>query len=149
MPYIYKTPRVSGSAPSMPAGPHVETSEVFTGQVLGKKASKPEELFARRLLHYKIDFWFRFIIPVHGFQIQGMRGEVEVDFVCSNGVMKPIQLDGEYAHKGAAMWKEDIDKDEIVNKYFREMGAAPVKRIPFFKLNDSDAIDRAVREYIL
>jgi len=97
--------------PPTPKVDKVSGAPIYTGYVQGKKASTPEEMLARILDKYNKEYAFRYKIPaVVG--VYGLRGEKEVDFVISDGVIKPVQIgDMTFVHQSPKQKEEDAESD--------------------------------------
>ena len=149
--YTYKRQRRKPLQPPSQAFKEHREGEFLTGKVLGFPASDLEERFARALYRLNIPFLFRYRIPAwEGAPIMNLLGEVEIDFLIILPVLRPVQIDGEYAHKGAEKREEDAKKDGIVNEYFSDKGALPVVRIPHYMLKSQEDANRLVtREFVL
>jgi len=123
--------------------PEKEThKEGLSGFVDGEPASDIEERFSIAL---------RKNPRVTGFDFQpsylagrNMPGEVRLDFMVYSGFQFPIQVDGEYAHKGASQKSEDAMKDALLDVALHGSGAMPVERIDFSLLKTQDDTDRLV-----
>lgn len=116
--------------------------ETFTKVIQGKKASDLEERFARALDKLGYGYTFRYQISQFGGSenLVNTTGTVEVDFLVSkNGLLQPVQVDGEIAHYKAAWQREkDAQKDLKANEFFQQYGALPLVRIPFWDLDTQD-----------
>ena len=123
---------------------HPPTGEGLTGLINGWKASDIEERFARALDNNPRVTGYSFREAV--ISSRNLPGQLEVDFVVQTGpVIHPIQVDGEYAHKGISKHTSDAGKDALVNEYYKPYGAMPVIRIDGAKLFNQDAADFLVK----
>lgn len=75
--------------------------------------SWPEVYFANALLKNKIDFYFQYLIGRN----RGLRGAIVVDFVIRRPFYQPIEIYGEYWHKGQ-LGADDRLKLAIEASYF-------------------------------
>lgn len=142
-----KPPRRQGtSRPPTPKVDKVSGKPVFTGFVQGLKASTPEEMMARTLDKYQKEYAFRYRIPaVSG--TYGLRGEKEVDFVISDGVIKPVQIaDMTFIHHSPQQIAEDEASDVVVNAFFKDYGGVPVVWIDALDLATEDGADFKVKQ---
>lgn len=117
-------------------------SEGLTGQVHNNQASDIEERFARAL--YKLDIPFQFRVVFFG--NPGMPGSIEVDFLCNDLVLQPVQIDGEFTHKSAAQKARDKRRDDRIDQYLMRQGAYPTVRVPGIDLQTQDDADKVARE---
>jgi len=118
--------------------------EPLTGFIGDWEASDIEERFARSLIKQGIAFSFRehFFGPT-----RTTPGAVEIDFLTMPvGEVRPIQIDGEFAHKTQRQKDDDRIKDALFDEFGRKYGFAPVKRIPGELLQTQDDSDALVRE---
>lgn len=121
--------------------------ENLSGYINGDKASDIEERFYRALSKDDRVQSVEFRMPV--ISARNLPGQLEIDFVVTVGpTIIPIQIDGEYAHKGESKKADDARKDALVNEFLRPYGAWPVKRIDGELLKDQDMADKIVRELI-
>jgi hypothetical protein len=121
--------------------------EGLTGQVQGIAASDIEERFARALSKDSRVTSYLFREPV--ISRRNLPGQLEVDFVVLAGpLVIPIQIDGEYAHKGAAKKQEDALKDAMVNDFYKQYGANLVVRINGDLLFDQSNTNKIVRDLL-
>lgn len=125
--------------------PRQPEDEMFTGAVNGEKASEIEERFARSLRKKGKRFDFQIVVNT-GFQVPGQKNTV--DFLIMDGLMYPLEIDGEIAHKGQA--KRDADKlrDAIIDNIMVPQGWQHIQRVPGGDLQTQDDSDRAVERYI-
>ena len=118
--------RPATSRPPTPKVDRLSNAPILSGSVQGKKASEPEEILARVLNRFGKRYSFRWTIPVIP-ETYGLRGEKEVDFVISDGQLKPVQVaDMEFVHRGPEQQQKDRDSDLVVNRYFASYGGVPV-----------------------
>jgi hypothetical protein len=130
-----KVPRQRGtSRPSTPRVERMSDAPILGGTIQGKKSSAPEMVLARILDRYEKKYAFRYIIPV----VQGsygLRGEHEIDFLISDGQLKPVQVDDTtFVHHSPEQIESDHESDRVVNNFFSEYGGLPVVRIDANKL---------------
>jgi hypothetical protein len=124
----------------------MKEGEPVGGMLQGKKASAPEMVLSRILDKYKKQYAFRYVIPEIPGQY-GLAGEKEVDFVISDGVLKPVQVDDtEFVHKTPEQLKKDEESNDRVNDYFHGYGGVPVIRINTNKLVNEEMADLTARE---
>jgi hypothetical protein len=145
--FTYKIPRKKRV--SIPAGSaqKQDEGEVLSGQIQGQAASDIEERCARAL--DKDDRIFGYTFREAVISRRNLPGQLEVDFVVYSGsLIYPIQVDGEFAHKGTGKKAEDALKDAMVNNYFKQYGAQPVLRIDGDKLADQSSADKLVKELL-
>jgi hypothetical protein len=145
--FKYKIPRKARSdAPAFNAQLQ-KADEGLTGMVQGSPASDLEERFARALAKDNRVMGYTFREPV--ISARNLPGQLEVDFVIQSGpLIIPVQIDGEFAHKGQSKKQEDALKDAMVNDYYRQYGASLVKRIDGDLLSDQNAANKLVRELL-
>lgn len=141
-----KPPKRTGlTRPSAPRPDRVEDAPVVGGVIQGKKASAPEVVLSRILDRYKKSYSFRWTIPVVP-ETYGLRGEKEVDFVISDGTLKPIQVaDMEYIHRSPQQQEKDRESDAVVNKFFASYGGVDVIWIDAVNLIDDSMADNTAK----
>lgn len=142
--FKYKVRRIARR--EMPFGKiqSVKNDEGLVGYISGSPASDLEERFARAMdKDPRIDgYSFREAV----ISPRNMPGQLEVDFVVQMGpIVYAIQIDGEFAHKGAAKRLDDARKDALVNEYMKQYGAKPVIRIDGEKLSSQEEANKIVR----
>ena len=130
--------------PTSPKVPVERVDEGLMGEVQGKRASAPEERFARALDKAKIEYYFRWIIGE-----ANTLGSVEVDFVCLTVVIQPVSILGEYAHASYSQKEQDWINEVKINEYFADWGAQPLINIQAVNLADQHMADMEVRKNIL
>jgi hypothetical protein len=147
MAFRYKTPRKEHKpAPFFNAQVEVK-GEGLTGLVQGMKASDLEERFARAMAkdNRVMGYTFRQAVIAP----RNMPGQLEVDFVVQVGpIIRPIQIDGDFTHKGDNKKQSDKVKDILVDNYFHKFGYQPVQRINGNFLSTQKDADRLVREVL-
>ena len=145
--FKYKIPRkVHTPAPAFNVQLQAD-DEGLTGQIQGYPASDIEERFARALDRDErvSSYTFREAV-IAG---RNLPGQLEVDFMIQTGaIVKPVQVDGEFAHKGLSKKEEDAMKDELINKFLSKYGAARVQRIDGEKLSDQRKANDLVRDLL-
>jgi hypothetical protein len=147
MVFKYKIPRKKRQpAPAYNAQQDIQ-DEGLTGMVNGEPASDLEERFARALDKDTRVNGYSFREAV--ISARNLPGQLEVDFVVQVGPMVyPIQVDGEFAHKGTSKKQSDRIKDMEVDEYYKQYGAQPVQRINGDLLSDQDSANKVVRELL-
>ncbi len=137
--------RIALTRPSAPRPDKVEDAPVVGGMIQGKKASAPEVVLSRILDRYKKQYAFRWTIPVVP-ETYGLRGEREVDFVISDGTLKPVQVaDFEFIHRSPEQQQKDSESDIVVNRFFKEFGGVPVVWIDAVNLIDNSMADNTAK----
>jgi hypothetical protein len=149
-PYQYKKAKIKKAAPPVRAEP-MPDGEVLSGTVDDGSGPKPasdlEERFAIALRASSV---------VDGFEYRqayiaerNLPGEKELDFaVYAFGVLFPIQIDGEFAHKTSEAKAEDELSDMMIDEALQGTGAYPTRRISGALLETIDDAKRIVKEYI-
>lgn len=126
--------------------PSLVNQENLTGVVQGQQASDIEERFARALAKTNLVASWKFSVYVDTpFQLPGQ--ENEVDFFVWAGVLYPIEVDGEFAHKSAGQRAGDKERDAVLGLYLQKRypGSQPIERIPGYELDTQDKADALVR----
>jgi hypothetical protein len=131
--------------------------EVLTGRVQGMDASDLEERVARAMDRLEIEYQFRVRVTSDALgdrrltrEFANVRGEIEMDFLVSNGRVTPIMVDGQVSHfLTPAQAEEDQVKTNVVNEFGKRLGWREVVRIPFWKLVNQDMADRTVRDIVV
>ena len=122
--------------------------EFLSGIVQGLAASDIEERFSRALDKDDrvIGYTFREAVLAG----RNLPGQLEVDFMIetAGGEIWPVQVDGEFAHKGASKRQEDALKDTMINDYYRRYGVHPVKRIDGDLLKTQKDANELVKEML-
>lgn len=146
-PFKYKIPRDNFRPAPFGDIKHEKDDEQLTGAIGGNEASDIEERFARALYKDARVSGFSFREPV--ISARNLPGQLEVDFLVQSGPeLYPIQVDGEYAHKGISKAQDDARKDALVNEYYKQYGAHLVKRIDGELLQNQEDADRLVRSLL-
>jgi len=146
---LSKPRRPGTSKPPRPkAGKLIDPNkaEGLPGTIQGKRASAPEVILAQVLDKYQKKYAFRFEIPaISG--VYGLRGQKEVDFVISDTVLKPVQVDDTtFVHRSPEAKEEDAESDRVVNDFFKDRGGVPVTRIDALFLINIAMADFKARE---
>lgn len=130
--------------------------ERLTGFIGDQPASDLEERFANALGKLGARFEFRVqIMPGENpyFLTGGSRnqtGAVEIDFLIQQqGIMFPVQIDGEFSHKTAEQLERDKIQDQKLNDSFAQYGAFPVKRIRWDEIQDPTMADTIAGEIMI
>lgn len=141
-----KLPRVSSVKPTNPVADKLKEGEIVGGTLQGKKARADEMVLSKVLDKYKVNYMFRWIVPeVPGHF--GLMGDVEVDFLISDGVLKPVQVaDFQFVHSTPAQKERDKLNDDKVNKYFHPYGALPVTWVDALDLQNVEMAEFKVRQ---
>jgi len=143
--YRYPIPRPKRPPVSRGARPPLKEQELLTKSVQGEPASDLEERYARALAKNKRVMWYTFRVPLMA--PAGFPGSIDLDFMVFTGSYYPKQIDGQFAHKSAAQRARDAENDATLDDYlYRNMGAHPVERIPFYKLESQESADRLIME---
>lgn len=146
-PFKYKISRGNNKPAAFGKIKRETADEELTGLIGRDAASDIEERFARALYKDARVSGFSFREPV--ITARNLPGQLEVDFVVQSGPeIYPIQVDGEYAHKGASKKADDARKDNMVNEYYKQYGARLVQRIDGEKLQNQEDADRLVRSLL-
>lgn len=130
--------------------------EILTGFIGDQPASDLEERFANALGKLGAQYEFRVqIMPGENPYFLNGRGRnqtgaVEIDFLIQqNGIMFPVQIDGEYSHKTAEQLERDKLQDQRLNDSFRQYGAFPVKRIRWDEIQNPEQADELAGEIMI
>jgi len=106
VPKIRKPRDLNIPAPRRPSLDNGDEAELLVGEVMGMKASAPEERMAKALGKAQVPFEFRYTVGAP----RGLPGWKEIDFVASkNGMVYPIEVDTEFTHRNKG------EADEIDN----------------------------------
>lgn len=155
--YRYKKPkRIAPTIPSAPPLDKQADGEILTGFIGDQPASDLEERFANALRKLGAQFQFRVqIMPGENPYFLSGRGRnqtgaVEIDFLIQqNGIIFPVQIDGEYSHKTAEQLERDKVQDQRLNDSFRQYGAFPVKRIRWDEIQNPEQADELAGEIMI
>jgi len=130
--------------------------EILTGFIGDQPASDLEERFANALTKLGAQYEFRVqIMPGENPRFLSGRGRnatgaVEIDFlVQQQGIMFPVQIDGEFSHKTAEQLEKDKQQDQKLNDSFAQYGAFPVKRIRWDEIQTPDMADTLAGELMI
>lgn len=131
--------------PTAPRPEVIKPAQIVGGMLMGKKASAPEIVLATVLNKYFKQYAFRYVVPeVPGHF--GLSGDKEVDFLISDGVIKPVQVaDFTFIHKSPEQKAKDDESDIRVNSYFSQYGALPVVWIDAVDLTTPEVADFTCR----
>ena len=117
--------------------------EQLTGAVHGKKASDLEERWARAEKRAERSFIFQYFVQTP-FTLPGK--EREIDFMDTEEVWQPIEIDGTYTHKTGTQKAKDKVRDAILNLELQKQGILPIIRIPGDDIPTPEDADRVLRE---
>jgi len=96
VPKVRKPRDLNIPAPRRPRLDNGDEPEVLAGEVMGMKASAPEERMARALGKVQAPFEFRYTLGAP----RGLPGWFEIDFLVEkNGMVYPIEIDTEFTHR--------------------------------------------------
>ena len=115
--------------------------ERLSGFVHGFEASTLEERFARALDRRGLRFIFQQRIDTP-YQIPGQ--ENEIDFVVQEYGTHPIEVDGNWIHKGAAQKAKDELRDAILDDILGKQGWLPIVRVPGNELETQERANEIV-----
>lgn len=142
-PYKYKKPRKRKIDQGLNRIQRPSSAEELTGVILGKKASAPEERFARALYKKNLSFDFQVVVQT-AYQIPGQLNTV--DFVVFSGLPYPIEIDGDWVHKTSSKKEQDALRDAIINEKMVPRGWRPISRIPGHKVATQEDANNVVEE---
>lgn len=143
-----KSKKLALLRPSSPRIPRIEDNPFYTGTVQGRKASKAEENLAKILDDNKVNYLFRFEIPIWAAQAMGSAGTIEVDFIITDGQLRPIGVeDMEFIHANYKQRQRDAENDGKIDRFLRSYGAAPIIHISAMELDILEVASLAVRKY--
>lgn len=120
-----------------------EPEEGLTGIVQGQDASAYEERFARSMDKNPRVQWYDFVKTYVA--PPGIAGSKELDFLIGAGLIYPIQIDGDWIHKGASARAQDEESDNQINQILQH-SAQPVRRVRGIELETQEMSDRLVEE---
>ena len=120
-----------------------DEGEQLTGIVHGKKASDLEERWAGAEDRAERSFIFQYFVETP-FTLPGK--ERQIDFMDTEEVWQPIEIDGTFTHKSGAQKAQDKMRDAIINQELQKHGILPIIRIPGIAIPTPDDADRVLRE---
>lgn len=145
--FKYKTRKPAREPEPFGHAMRINDGEELSGFIGYDAASDIEERFYKALSKNEMIQGIEFRVPV--ISARNLPGQLEVDFVVQVGPQIYVfQVDGEYAHKGESKKADDARKDALVNEYYRQYGAQPVKRINGELLQSQEMANKIVKELI-
>ena len=154
-PFKYKTRRIG--IPEYHNGVNrIGIAETLVGTVQGKSASDLEERMSRAFDKMKVPYEFRARISssAMGTQrltkaISNLPGELEIDHLVNDGVIIPVQIDGEISHFMTPFQKlQDEEKTDAINEFGQVMGWHEVIRVPYVELKTQEDADDVARRIL-
>jgi len=115
--------------------------EQLTGWVNGVKASDLEERFARALRNAKLDFSFQVEFST---AVSLVGEEKQVDFVVSNGLQFPVDINGSIGHTSSAQRAKDSVRETLLNEIFARRGMQPLQVVWWYDLEDQNEANAVV-----
>jgi len=137
--HIRRKPKVILPAPHKPRADTGDEAELLGGMVQNKKASAPEERFAKALdkLPSVDGYEFRYTIGAP----RGMPGWKELDYLVSaRGMVYAFEVDTEFTHRQKG--KADVLHDAIVLKDLEKDGMDVAFQQVFHLMGETDLVDQ-------
>ena len=136
VPKIRKPRDLNIPAPRRPSLDNGDEAELLAGEVMGMKASAPEERMAKALGKAQVPFEFRYTVGAP----RGLPGWKEIDFVASkNGMVYPIEVDTEFTHRNKG--KADRLHDAIVLSELEQQGYQVYPQV-IHVMGETDLVDQ-------